>query len=357
MKSKTAVRLLAAGLVAAGVVAADSKPSVAGMFDGVEVRVASFGGKWRKLIESTVGEAFAKEGGKMIYVAGSPSPNFAKLIASRGAEPPFDLMETTDDFLPPLLAKGYLDEIDFSKVPNGSALASQDKSKHWVKTWTTQSSIIYNTEKFKEHGIPVPKKYADLKHPKLQGKISIPDIAGGGVMPCLVGMALEGGGDESNIQPALDLIASLDVKAFWKGNSGLRTLLKSGDVWAACAGVHTMGRLLGVAPLWATHVEVKPGIHGVLKQGWLVKIKGGKNDAARDWIVNHFISEAHQRGVMKGWLLSSREDILADFAKDPSMSFMRLKPDEVKNMYSIDFAKVDRSSYTEQWNRTVTGGS
>ena len=103
-----------------------------------------------------------------------------------------------------------------------------------------------------------------------------------------------------------------------------------------------MGRLLGVAPLWATHVEVKPGIHGVLKQGWLVKIKGGKNDAARDWIVNHFISEAHQRGVMKGWLLSSREDILADFAKDPSMSFMRLKPDEVKNMYSIDFAKVDR---------------
>ena len=135
-------------------------------------------------------------------------------------------METTDDFLPPLLDKGMLDEIDFSKVPNGSALASQDKSKHWVKTWTTQSSIIYNTEKFKEHGIPVPKKYADLKHPKLQGKISIPDIAGGGVMPCLVGMALEGGGDESNIQPALDLIASLDVKAFWKGNSGLRTLLR-----------------------------------------------------------------------------------------------------------------------------------
>ena len=88
MKSKTAVRLLAAGLVAAGVVAADSKPSVAGMFDGVEVRVASFGGKWRKLIESTVGEAFAKEGGKMIYVAGSPSPELRqadRLTRSRTA--------------------------------------------------------------------------------------------------------------------------------------------------------------------------------------------------------------------------------------------------------------------------------
>ena len=216
----------------------------------------------------------------MVYVAGSPSPNFGKLVASRGAEPPFDLMETTDDFLPPLATKGYLDEIDFGKVPNASALAEQDKSKHWVKTWTTQSAIIYNTEKFKEHGIPAPKTYADLKHPKLQGKISVPDIAGGGVMPCLVGMALEGGGDESNIDPALDLIASLEVKAFWKSNSALRTLLKSGDVWAACAGVHTMGRLLGVAPLWATHAEVKPGIFGVLKQGWLVKIKGGKNDAA-----------------------------------------------------------------------------
>jgi putative spermidine/putrescine transport system substrate-binding protein len=357
MKSKTALKLFAAGLIAAGVTVADVKPSFAGMFDGVEVRVASFGGKWRKLIESTVGEAFAKEGGKMVYVAGSPSPSFAKLIAARGSEPPFDLMETTDDFLPPLMAKGMLDEIDYSKVPNAAALPSQNKMKHGVLTWVTQSSIIYNTEKFKEHGIPVPQKYADLKHPKLQGKISIPDIAGGGVMPCLVGMAMEGGGNETNIQPALDLISSLDVKAFWKGNSGLRTLLKSGDVWAACAGVHTMGRLLGVAPLWATHVEVKPGIHGVLKQGWLVKIKGGKNDAARDWIVNHFISKQHQEGVMKGWLLSSREDVLADYASREGMDFMRLKPDEVKNMYSIDFSKVDRAAYTEQWNRTVGGGS
>ena len=357
MNSTTALRLSAAGLVAAGLAAAAPGPAAAGMFDGVEVRVASFGGKWRNLIESTVGEAFAAEGGKMVYVAGSPSPNFGKLVASRGAEPPFDLMETTDDFLPPLLAKGWLDEIDYGRVPNASALAERDRSKHWVKTWTTQSAIIYNTEKFKEHGIPVPVKYADLKHPKLQGKISVPDIAGGGVMPCLVGMALEGGGDESNIDPALDLIASLDVKAFWKSNSALRTLLKSGDVWAACAGVHTMGRLLGAAPLWATHVEVKPGVFGVLKQGWLVKIKGGKNDAARDWIVNRFISERHQRGVMKGWLLSSREDVLASYASEPGMDFMRLKPDEVANMYSIDFSKVDRTVYTEKWNRKVSAGS
>jgi spermidine/putrescine-binding protein len=357
MKSQPVLKLFAVGLIAAGITAADVKPSVAGMFDGVEVRVASFGGKWRKLIESTVGEAFAKEGGKMVYVAGSPSVFFSQLIASRGSEPPFDLMETMDDFLPPLMAKGYLDELNYDKMSNASALPSQNKGKHWVKTWVTQGSIIYNTEKFKEHGIPVPKKYADLKHPKLQGKISIPDIAGGGVMPCLVGMALEGGGDETNIEPALDLIASLDVKAFWKGNSGLRTLLKSGDVWVACAGVHTMGRLLGVAPLWATHVEVKPGIFGVLKQGWLVKIKGGKNDAARDWIANYFISKEHQEGVMKGWLLSSRTDVLAEYATRPGMDFMRLKPDEVKNMYSIDYSKVDRSTYTEKWNRKISGGS
>ena len=97
MKSQTAIKLFAVGLVAAGVTAVDVKPSVAGMFDGVEVRVASFGGKWRKLIESTVGAAFAKEGGKMVYVAGSPSPNFAKLIAARGSEHPFDMMEPPDN--------------------------------------------------------------------------------------------------------------------------------------------------------------------------------------------------------------------------------------------------------------------
>jgi len=357
MKSKFAVGLLAVGLVAAGATAFNVGPSQAGQFDGIEVRVASYGGKWRNLIESTIGKAFAAEGGKMVYVAGSPAPNMAKLIASRGSEPPFDLWETLDDFLVPLASRNYLDEIDLSKIPNAAALADQDKSKFWVKTWTTQSAIIYNKDKFTENGIPFPKRYADLKHAKLQGKISIPDIAGGGIMPCIVGMALEMGGSESNIDPALDFIAGLDIKAFWKSNSALQTLFKSGDVWVGCAGVHTVGRLMKVVPMWATHVEVKPGIFGVLKQGWLVKIKGGKNDKARDWIMNKFLSEQHQRGVTKGWLLPAREDILAEFAKDPEKAFMRLKPDQVKNMHSIDFSKVDRTAYTESWNRKVLGGS
>ncbi|MCZ6538809.1 MAG: extracellular solute-binding protein [Chloroflexi bacterium] len=356
MQSKIAVMLFALGLGAAGATAVGVGPSQAGMFDGVEIRVASYGGKWRNLIESTVGQAFAAEGGKLVYVAGSPAPNVAKLIASRGSEPPFDLMETLDDFLDALDSRGYLDEIDLSKIPNAAFLAEQDKSKSWVKTWTTQSAIIYNKEQFKKNGIPVPTKYADLKHAKLQGRISIPDIAGGGIMPCIVGMALEGGGDESNIDPALELIASLDIKAFWKSSSSLQTLFKSGDVWAACAGVHNVGRLMGVVPMWASHIEVKPGIFGVLKQGWLVKIKGGKNDKARDWIINEFLSEKHQRGITKGWLLPSREDILADFAKDPEKAFMRLKPDQVKNMYTIDFSKVDRTVYTERWNRKVISG-
>tara|TARA_B100000029_G_scaffold459714_1_gene490105 strand:+ start:1798 stop:2865 length:1068 start_codon:yes stop_codon:yes gene_type:complete len=332
-------------------------PTQAGQFDGIEVRVASYGGKWRNLIESTVGKAFAAEGGKMVYVAGSPAPNMAKLIASRGSEPPFDLWETLDDFLVPLAERNYLDEINLNNIPNASVLAEQDKSKYWVRTWATQSAVIYNKEKFEQNGIPFPKRYADLKHAKLQGKISIPDISGGGIMPCLIGMALEMGGSETNINPALEFISGLDIKAYWKSNSALQTLFKSGDVWAGCAGVHTVGRLMKVVPMWATHVEVKPGTFGVLKQGWLVKIKGGKNDKARDWIINKFLSEEHQRGVTKGWLLPSREDILAEFAKDPEKGFMRLTPDEVKNMYSIDFSKVNRTEYTESWNRKVLSGS
>lgn len=38
---------------------------------------------------------------KSVRRSTSPSPNIGKLAASCGVEPPFDLMETTDDFLPP----------------------------------------------------------------------------------------------------------------------------------------------------------------------------------------------------------------------------------------------------------------
>src|SRR5215510_15624293 len=96
------LRQLAAtmGLVCMVGIAAGAGPASAGQFDGVTVRFGTFGGKWRDIVDSYVAKAFEKEGGKIEYVLGQPANNMAKLIAARGQEPPFDILETMDNFLP-----------------------------------------------------------------------------------------------------------------------------------------------------------------------------------------------------------------------------------------------------------------
>jgi spermidine/putrescine-binding protein len=115
------VKPLIASLAAALAIASIASTAVAGQFDGVTVRIGTFGGKWRDVVDAHVAKAFEKEGGKIEYVLGQPANNMAKLIAARGQEPPFDILETMDNFLPQLTAGNFVDTIDLSKVPTGSA--------------------------------------------------------------------------------------------------------------------------------------------------------------------------------------------------------------------------------------------
>src|SRR5262245_54391021 len=78
------------GLLCTVGIAAATGSASAGQFDGVTVRLATFGGKWRDIVESHVTKEFEKEGGKIEYVLGQPANNMAKLIAARGQEAPFD---------------------------------------------------------------------------------------------------------------------------------------------------------------------------------------------------------------------------------------------------------------------------
>src|SRR4051812_14062977 len=94
------VKPLIASLAVALATASIASTAVAGQFDGVTVRIGTFGGKWRDVVDAHVAKEFEKEGGKIEYVLGQPANNMAKLIAARGQEPPFDILETMDNFLP-----------------------------------------------------------------------------------------------------------------------------------------------------------------------------------------------------------------------------------------------------------------
>jgi putative spermidine/putrescine transport system substrate-binding protein len=335
------------------VLAALSAPAQAGKFDGVTVRLATFGGKWRDVVDAHVAKAFAAEGGKIEYILGQPSQNMAKLIAARGQAAPFDVMETMDNFMPSLVAGSFLDPLDAKQMPNTRDLPASAFDANHVMIWITQEGIIYNADKFKEAGIPVPTRYADLANPKLKGKVSVPDIGAGGAIPAIVGMAVETGGSETNIDPALELIQKIAPASFWSSSSNLQTQLTNGDVWAAAAQAGSVQRLKGQVPLGMVHVPVG-GKRGVLKQGYLVKIKGTKQSEAVDWIINQFLSLPMQLATStEGGQIPVTRAALAELQKDKSLGFLRLKSEEIAGMYQIDYGKVDQAAYVQKWNRVI----
>ena len=349
------VSSLGAGIGAAlcGAVLFGSIDARAGSFDGVTVKFATFGGKWRDVVEKHVAKAFEAEGGKIEFVIGQPANNLAKLISARGQEAPFDLMETMDNLLPQLTEGGFIDKIDLKKIPNLSALNPAHYDANRVMIWITEEGIVYNAAKFTEMGIPPPTRYADLQHPKLKGKVSVPDISAGGAIPAIVGFAIEAGGNEANIDPGLDLIARIGPASYWSSASNLQTQLQNGDVWAAAAQAGNVQRLKGQVPLAMAYMPVA-GKTGVLKQGYLVKVKGTKQSAAIEWLINAFLALPMQVAIStEGGQVPVSGPALAELQKDASLTFLRLKPQEIDGMYQIDYSKVDQTAYVQKWNRKL----
>ena len=72
--------LIGAAMLALG--ASLSGQVLAGEFDGVTLKVATWGGSWKENIEKKIVPKFEAMGGKIEFVTGSPQSNLAKLIAA-----------------------------------------------------------------------------------------------------------------------------------------------------------------------------------------------------------------------------------------------------------------------------------
>jgi putative spermidine/putrescine transport system substrate-binding protein len=347
------VRFAITAVIGVLLVAALPAPSQAGRFDGVTVRLGTFGGKWRDIVEEHVAQAFAAEGGKLEYVLGQPANNVARLIAARGQEPPFDVLETMDNLLPQLAAGGFLAKLDLAEIPNLRDLDKTAYDVDRVMIWVTEEGIVYNVKAFADHGLPAPTRYTDLADSRLKGKVSLPDISAGGAIPAIIGMAYETGGSEADIEPALALVKKIAPASFWSSSSNLQTQLVGGDVWAAAAQAGNVQRLRDKIDL-AMAFPMVGDKSGVLKQGYLVAIAGTKQAAAVEWIINAFLAHPMQVATLtEGGQVPVAKPTLAELAKDPRYGFLRLAPEDLARTYSIDFGKVDETAYVQKWNRRI----
>ena len=280
-------KLLTAVALGAGLVLGAAGAAAAGNFEGQTLTVGTFGGSWKDRICGYICPKIEAEGGKVEFVTGNPRNLLSKLVAARGQdEPPLDVVEITDSTWPETLAAGFVEKMDPANVPNLADLDANMYDEYKAANWITQEGFIVHLEKFKELGIERPTRFIDLFNPKLEGKITIPDISVNTALTSIVGFAAEKGGDENNIDPGLELIRDIGVFSFWNSGTQVTQMFKSGDVLVAIAHAGWGVRLhdAGV-PVGMIHPVVKDRV-GLASRGYAGVVKGTKHKAAAEFYIN-----------------------------------------------------------------------
>ena len=353
-------KLIRAGLFVGSLVAASGVAqlgALAGEFDGVTLRVGTWGGSWKANMEELIVPKFEAMGGKIEFVTGSPQANLAKVITGRG-KAPFDLMEILDAQVGDVMESGYLQKVDLDKIPNKQHVEAYQYNDDMVGSWHTQEVICYHVDKFAEMGIPVPTTYKDLVRPELVGKLSFPDINSGGGLANFTAINIAAGGDRDNVKPGLELINDMQVLKFWSRGGETLAQFQSGDIVAAVSngGWCLRTRKAGVN-VDAVHPDLGNGNVGVAKVGWLGIMASAedKNVEAAHWFINEYLEEDFQLlFATKSGIIPINKGAIKRMADDEVVrDILVLDEAKIANELRFDYSGVNLSNWTDQWNRMV----
>lgn len=325
-------------------------------FDGVTLRVATWGGAWKASQEKIIAKKFEALGGKIVFVTGSPQANLAKLVASRG-QLPFDLMELLDAQEGQILSSGLLASLDHTKLPNRKYLQANQVGEKLIGSWYTQEGICYNKPKYAEAGLAPPASFQDLVNPKLERKVLLPDINSGGGLAFVGAIAHATGGDEKNITAGLELIARIKPLKFWSQGAEIVTQMQTGDILAAVAHSGWCLRAAKAgAPVAFAHPRIGASKKGVAKIGWLAILLGTPNIEAAHWYINEYLDPDFQYSFAAlAGVVPISQPALKRIGDVPVMKDMvQTDPSALVNELRIDYKRVDLSQWLDQWSRSVT---
>jgi putative spermidine/putrescine transport system substrate-binding protein len=232
----------------------------------VTLKVATFGGHAGDVEKGYVGDRMTRMTGvKIEWTHGNPSDFFAKMLAARGREAPFDVVLLDDAVQDAAIKAGALAKLDPALVPNLGELYPRARNAEGYGPYAILYSIgiVYNRNKLKAAGIAEPDSWQDLWNPKLAGHISVPDISLPQGADFVMKMAQLNGGSEANVVPGLKKIAQIKANSYYVSSSTLGQQLASGDVWVS---VWTSGRA------WAMINQGYPLGYVIPKEGSILGI-------------------------------------------------------------------------------------
>jgi putative spermidine/putrescine transport system substrate-binding protein len=320
------------------------------------VRVATWGGSWRDSLNNAVGARLAAKGIKIEYVLGNPDDNIAKLIAARRqGQTAFDVLEFTPAQRTALAQAGVLEPLDYAQIPNAKTIPDWAREERFVCGQYTGDGIVYNAKLLGEAGAKPPTRYGDLRDPKLRGKVAFPDIQNGAHWSATTALAREGGGGESNMAPAIDLVNEIAPAYFFSSSTDLATKFGAGEIWVAPwqSGWGVRLRKAG-QPVDVTYAAIgdRRGALWPLAQGL---IKGSPNAQAAHAFMDEFLAPEPQlaHGNATGSLPINAE-ARKKMGDDPMQGSMLLLTDaQLDHAFRIDWTNFDQRRWRETWNRAL----
>ena len=94
-------------------------------------------------------------------------------------------------------------------------------------------------------------------------------------------------------------------------------------------------------------------------RGFAGVVKGTKHKAAAEFYINHLISEEMQEILhTKNGIVPTNRKVQVKYADQPKLDaagepFLLLSPDQIANLYYMDWSDFSMKDWTRKWNRTV----
>lgn len=325
----------------------------------VTLRVATFPGTWSEAIRGEVGAALEEAGITLEFIGGNSSEFLARLVAARGQEAPFDVVEVGDDTYPEYRAGDFLSELDHANIPNLARLAPSLYDDYIVSNWLSEPSIVYNVDKFSEANIPAPERYSDLANPKLAGRVLLPDITSYNAYYVVTALAHENGGSEENPQPGFDMLSQIEAHSAVSKSGSVAQLFQTGDVWAAIWGAHIGQRIAQAGiNISVVHPPIKDG-NVAIARGFLGVVKGSPHKEAAEFYINAVLTKEVQVkfSTQYGMVpvnaearVSAREEAGLDAAGNP---YLMLEDDDVAQAWWPDYDKIDKRAWARQFQSAI----
>jgi putative spermidine/putrescine transport system substrate-binding protein len=321
-----------------------------------EVVFACNGGVQEKMFRA-IGTSFEKETGvKVNYVIGTMLNQMARIQASR-ARPDIDVLFGADLTHAAGKTTGLFEKIDTSIVNTGQLYPTAlDKDGIGVSCSLTSIGIGYNTEKFKEAGIPAPTSWFDLWDPRLKGKLAICNFGITWIQDFLAIIARLSGGDEGNIKPGIAKIKELKTNGnlAYQPNSPaeLENLLTQGLAWITVTASVRTYQLQGQGYPF-DFVYPKEGAS--LYANWLDITKNNPHPNASQAFVNHMLTPEAQM-IMAGGLYGPTNRTVTlppEMARKAPYGEAR-----ISSLVPLDRARMNTNldQWAEAWSREIEAG-